>query len=374
MLHLILAGGGHAHVIMLEHLIKHPCAKLQVGLISPTKKQAYSGMLPGWVNNTYALEACQIDLQQLCIRAGAVFISGKLAGLDTKQQQVILDDQRLLDYDLVSLAMGSQPNQFNGPSSSSHWVAMKPFANFTQQWHTWQQHLNPNQAATLTIAGGGAGAVEIALAARQVMPCRDLAYQRQIIIYAGPKGVMNGFSHRTRGLILKSLQQAEIRVINEYIDVSKPLHQQAPNDFYLLITSAKPGLSLHASELALDAFGFVLVDEFQRSISHSNVFAAGDICSRPSTFLQRSGVHAIRAGKQLAHNLLAACHSNTLQPYWPRRHNLYLISCSDQTAVGSYGINLGFFSINIALRGRWLWLLKNHIDLKFVSRFKSPKQ
>ncbi|MBT6099982.1 MAG: hypothetical protein HOH40_00625, partial [Oceanospirillaceae bacterium] len=47
------------------------------------------------------------------------------------------------------------------------------------------QHLNPNQAATLTIAGGGAGAVEIALAARQVMPCRGLAAQRQIIIYAG---------------------------------------------------------------------------------------------------------------------------------------------------------------------------------------------
>lgn len=384
MKHLALVGGGHAHVIMLEQLIIKPCPDLKISLISPTKKQAYSGMLPGWINNTYMLETCQIDLQDLCLRAGVRFILGKLKQLNAQQQQLVLHDESALDYDLLSLAIGSQPNLVGDIAVPNTWVAVKPFDAFTQSWQTWQQQLNPKLPATLTIAGGGAGAVEIALAARHVMPYQA-KLDHQIIIYAGPNGVMSGFNSKVRHLIMRQLEKANITLVHEYIDFSQPMPasvaQPGPQNFHLRVSTAKPALSFGASELALDADGFVLVDEFQRSVSHPNVFAAGDICSRPSTPLQRSGVHAIRAGKALAYNLLVSAKGSesgsspnsltTLQAYWPRRNNLYLISCADQSAIASYGVNLGLFNMNIALHGRWVWRLKNYIDVNFMKRFKA---
>lgn len=374
MKHLVLVGGGHAHVIMLEQLINKPCPSLKISLISPTKKQAYSGMLPGWINNTYALETCQIDLQNLCSRAGVTFILGKLAHFNAQQQQLVLHDESALDYDLLSLAIGSQPNLVGDIAALNEWVAVKPFDAFTQTWQTWQQQLNLKLPATLTIAGGGAGALEIALAARHMMPYRA-KLEHKIIIYAGPNGVMSGFNSKVRHLIMRQLKKAHITLVYEYIDFSQAMSanvaKPSMQNFHLRVSTAKPALSFGDSGLALDAEGFVLVDEFQRSVSHPNVFAAGDICSRPTTHLQRSGVHAIRAGKQLAYNLLATNNSATLRAYWPRHNNLYLISCADQSAIASYGFNLGPFKMNVALHGRWVWRLKNHIDISFMNRFKA---
>ena len=115
-------------------------------------------MLPGWINNTYALETCQIDLQNLCSRAGVTFILGKLAHFNAQQQQLVLHDESALDYDLLSLAIGSQPNLVGDIAALNEWVAVKPFDAYTQTWQTWQQQLNLKLPATLTIAGGGAGA------------------------------------------------------------------------------------------------------------------------------------------------------------------------------------------------------------------------
>lgn len=241
MKHLVLVGGGHAHVIMLEQLINKPCPSLKISSISPTTKQAYSGMLPGWINNTYTLDTCQIDLQDLCLRAGVTFILGKLAHLNA-QQQLVLHDENALDYDLLSLAIGSQPNLIGDIAALNEWVAVKPFDAFTQ---TWQQQLNLKLRARLTIAGGGAGAgaVEIALAARYVMPYQA-KLDHQIIIYAGPNGVMSGFNDKVRHLIMRQLKKAHITLVHEDIDFSQamPANVAKPStqNFHLRVSTAKP--------------------------------------------------------------------------------------------------------------------------------------
>ncbi|MNC93710.1 Pyridine nucleotide-disulfide oxidoreductase [compost metagenome] len=59
---------------------------------------------------------------------------------------------------------------------------------------------------------------------------------------------------------------------------------------------------LRASGLATDERGFVLVDEQLRSVSHPEVFAAGDCATLRHAPHAKSGVYAVRHGEVLAQN------------------------------------------------------------------------
>ena len=377
MTHLVLAGGGHAHVLVLEHLMKQPVTGLQVTLISNCAQQYYSGMLPGWMNGIYSTHQCQIDLAQLCYKAGARFVLGHVTHIDTKAQRVCLQDQLGVEYGLVSLALGSR-TKANLISTNSV-CSVKPFDQFAHRWQQWRRLQSTFTTTQLTIIGSGAAGVELALAARQVM--LDDTVNRKIILYTGPKGVLPQFHHKVQKLALQALAKAKGEVVEQY---AAPAQYEAQyktdaSRFTIFANGAQPSVVLNGpaldSDLALDDKGFVLVDEYQRSISHLNVFAAGDICSRPNTPLQRSGVHAIRAGAVLAHNLVSqhlnreSEHNSALRAFVPRRHNLYILSCSDGSAIASYAISWGTATWHFAIKANRIWYLKNWIDTRFIRRF-----
>ena len=60
----ILVGGGHAHVFVLDYLIKNTPADVDVTIISPSAWQDYSGMLPGWMAGYYDLSDCRINVKR----------------------------------------------------------------------------------------------------------------------------------------------------------------------------------------------------------------------------------------------------------------------------------------------------------------------
>ena len=79
---LVLAGGGHAHLAVLDALARDPLRDVEVTLVTPTPEQAYSGMLPGLIAGHYRFEQAHIDLARLCQWAGVRFITGSVIGLD----------------------------------------------------------------------------------------------------------------------------------------------------------------------------------------------------------------------------------------------------------------------------------------------------
>jgi NADH dehydrogenase FAD-containing subunit len=100
------------------------------------------------------------------------------------------------------------------------------------------------------------------------------------------------------------------------------------------------------------------VDSCHRSVSHSDVFAAGDVCSREDPRFARSGVHAVRAGPVLAANLVVALMGGHLRQYRPRRRSLYLLACGPRNAIVSWG--------KLSASGKWAWRWKDRIDRGFV--------
>ena len=62
---LLLVGGGHAQLAVLQALARQRPRAVEAVLLTPSPWQWYSGMLPGWMAGHYRAEDCRIDLHPL---------------------------------------------------------------------------------------------------------------------------------------------------------------------------------------------------------------------------------------------------------------------------------------------------------------------
>ncbi len=119
------------------------------------------------------------------------------------------------------------------------------------------------------------------------------------------------------------------------------------------------------SGLALDEQGFIAVDATQRSTSHAQVFAAGDISSRRDLSPARCGARDDQAGPTLAHNLAAVVAGREPKAHQPPAHTMDLLACGTHYAIGSWG--------RYSFEGRWVSWLKERLDRQFVARYQALK-
>ena len=102
-----------------------------------------------------------------------------------------------------------------------------------------------------------------------------------------------------------------------------------------------------------------------QSVSHDNIFAAGDCASieradgKPPP--PKAGVFAVRAGPILIQNLPALIAGGALADYVPQEDFLKLLMTGDGEAIG--------FRFGFAMRGPWVWRLKDMIDRSFMDLF-----
>jgi pyridine nucleotide-disulfide oxidoreductase family protein len=361
---LVLIGGGHAHLFVLKQLSEQKLVDVEITLITPEPFQIYSGMLPGWMAGHYPLENIQIDLRPWVKAVDAHLILDVIVGIDAEKRCVRLSNGHVVHYDLLSLDTGSETNISGLRLLGKRLLPVKPLSHFIELWSDLLADIQHKNDYVLVVIGGGAASVELVLAAQ--FSIQKINTQVRVCLVFPETGLLTAHPAQVRHRVVQRLQRAGVQLIAHRAcgteqGVLLSTGKTLVADVVIAATGAQQADWLATSGLKLGNDGFIAVDAFQRSVSHTNVFATGDVCSRQDISVTRSGVHAVHAGPVLANNLLAALSHRAMQSYQPRRSPLYLISCGEQYAVASWG--------QFSYQGYWVWRWKDYIDRGFIQRF-----
>ncbi len=340
-----------------------PLSGVRVSLVSDVASAPYSGMLPGHIAGLYSWEEMHIDLRRLCAAAGVVFVRGEVSGLDAANRTVRLNGRPSLRYDVLSINTGGTPAPGSVPGAAEFAIPAKPVPELLAGWSRIQSAAR-ERPVRVVLTGGGAGGVELALGMR-----RQLGDQAEITLVHRGETLLDSHPPKAASLLSTVLQERGIRVLtstevraitSRQVLLSGPEPASLEADFVLWVTSVAPAPWLASSGLAVDAAGFVRVSESLQSLSHPEVFAAGDTVAFPRP-LPKSGVYAVRMARPLADNLRNYFADRPLRRWRPQRSFLSLIGTADGKAVASRG--------RWAFRAAWLWKLKDRIDRRFMRRF-----
>jgi selenide,water dikinase len=350
---LLLAGGGHAHAVVLRAFARRRPRGIAITLVSPSERHTYSGMVPGLIAGHYRIEDVQLDLRRLAAAAGAQFVRSSITRIFPEKRKAALSDGSALDYDVASLNIGSHADT-SVPGSAEHGLPAKPFEPFIARV---QPLLRAD--ASIAIAGGGVAGLELAMALRHRAQCR-------VTVYSAKSGLKPALARRLAAAVhrlgVELRTDAPVEAVHSRAEVDAAGKRQK-HDLVVLATGAAPAAWLKASGLGIDARGFVQVDHALRSVSHPGVFAAGDCTAIEGERVPKSGVYAVRQGEVLARNLLRAMKKETLERYEPQSRALALISCGERYAVAEWG--------EWTAEGAWAWRWKDWIDRRWMASFRS---
>lgn len=371
---LVLIGGGHAHVSVIKHFAMHPVPGVRLTVISRDLLAPYSGMLPGYVAGHYSLAECHIDLAPLVKFANGRFIHAEVIGLDLDQRQIHCRDRIPINYDVLSINIGSAPDLSGSGNNDSTIVPVKPISGFVNRWHQLlTRTLQYNGELNIGVVGAGAGGVELTLAMqyRLQKECRDLGktdLQINFHIFDSNKAVLASHNPNVRKQFTRILQnrKVELHLHQRIIDTDSGLlktesGQQFNMDEVLWVSRASAQAWLRETGLALTDDGFIKLKPTLQSSSHPDVFAAGDIAYMEDYPRPKAGVFAVRQGPPLAENLVRTLTKKPLQAFKPQTKFLSLISTGDQCAVASRG----WWTFS----GKFMWVWKDWIDRRFMEKF-----
>jgi pyridine nucleotide-disulfide oxidoreductase family protein len=368
---LVLAGAGHAHALVLRELVRQPMPGVEIVLISPEPLAPYSGMVPGWLAGHYRFDEIAIDFAPLAAAAGARWCQGEIHALDPARRQLRLADGGTLDYEVLSLNVGSTLHA--PPAEHAQMLPLRPLAMLRRRYEPllerWANERS-ERPFVVTAVGGGAAGFEALLAVLSRL--RALRPERAVqgSLLTRGTSLLAGLAPAARRAAFRALDRAGVTVQLggswcEAVDRS--------SDVVLWATGAQAHEwqrdPARRGALAVDDQGFVRIDEQLRSVSHPQVYATGDCASWPGEGLPKAGVHAVRMGPVLAGNLRAALRGPAgaadLRPHRPQRHFLALLATGDGRAIASRG--------PFGAEGAWAWRWKDRIDRHFLRQFEVPR-
>jgi pyridine nucleotide-disulfide oxidoreductase family protein len=359
---LLLLGGGHAHVHVLHDLAKRNLAGAEVVLVSPFDDSIYSGMVPGWVAGHYALDECRIAVAALALAGGVRFARAAAVALDAAAREVTLSDGRALAYDVLSIDTGSVLPRDVIPGARVHALPVRPMEGFVAHL---SEVLLASELHDIAIIGSGAAGVELAMALQHRLGGDDHV---RVSLVCGTPEPLAGFAAGTVHKAMRALKKRHVTLLPDTCTQILSDHVLLAHGTRLACDVAVLALGPHApawlrgSGLSLDASGFVSIGATLQSVSHPEVFAAGDVASRGDAPHPKSGVHAVRAGPPLARNLRRHMAGQPLRNHQPPKRTLNLLSCGGKTAIATWG--------RWSVKGDWVWRWKDHIDRAFVERYR----
>lgn len=371
---LVLIGGGHSHVEVLKKFAMAPLPGVRISVVARDLHTPYSGMLPGLVAGLYSFEDAHVDLRPLCQFAGATLIHDEAFGLDLENQRVLFSGRPALDYDILSINIGSRQATQSVPGASEFATAVKPINRFMASWEKIiARVLSVPGRYRIGVIGAGAAGVEVILSMQHRL--RNLLEEHNrdpndisLTLVSKSSRILASFDPGVTARFMRILKERDVAVITgveavkagaERVQLSNGEHLDL--DDILWVTEGGSQSWLKQAGLAVDANGFIELNDTLQSISHPRVFAAGDIANVGAHPRPKAGVIAVRQGRPLAENLRRALLGQSLKSFKPQKNMLALIGTGDRYAIATRG--------KWHAEGKWVWRWKDWIDRRWMAKY-----
>jgi selenide,water dikinase len=365
---LVLLGGGHAHVHVLKAIGHALDPAVSVTLVTPVERQVYSGMVPGLVAGHYARNDCGIDLAPLARHARALVVRSSVTLINPAMREVILANGEIVPYDVLSINVGAQPFAGAAAGVAGHAIAVRPLERFLAGWERVLERARSGGMNAVSVVGGGAAGLELAFAMQHRFRQEIGAGAPHVRVLTDAHTFLPEYPTPVRGRLLRQALRGNIGLhaqcrVGEvgpgYLRLKDNIEFATDATFW--VTGAAAHGFIRDSGLRTDERGFLAVNDFQQSLSHPEVFGAGDCATNLQNPRPKAGVFAVRAGPALAANLMAALHGGPLEHHVSARRFLALISCGRRYAIGVYG--------PLSFEGGWVWHWKDRIDRRFLAGY-----
>jgi selenide,water dikinase len=371
---IVLIGGGHSHVAVLKRFGMKPVPGVRLTLIARDVHTPYSGMLPGLIAGHYNYDEAHVDLRPLCQFAGARLYNDEAVGLDLAAKFVRCATRPPVPYDLLSINIGSRPRISDVQGAEDHATPVKPINRFVDRWDQLAGRVlaqaGPHRIA---VVGAGAAGVEVLLAMQHRLQGMltdagrgseelefHLVSRAEDLMPAFPKNVTRRFLRvlGERGVQVHAGAEA-VGVDNGKLSLDNGAVLAL--DEIVWATGSGAASWLQGTGLGLDEDGFIAVNDRLQSVTHPDVFAAGDIAAVTSHPRPKSGVFAVRQGRPLADNLRRSVLGRNLRSFSPQRTYLSLVSTGDKYAVAT--------KAGLSFEGKWVWTWKDWIDRRWMRKY-----
>jgi selenide,water dikinase len=305
--------------------------------------------------------------------AGARLYHDDVIGLDLANRTVHCRQHPDVLYDVLSLNIGSTPGFAQVPGAKQVVVPVKPISTFVQRWeHLVTRVLAAPDGVRIGVVGAGAGGVELTLAMqfRLQHMLRDAGRTDTVEyhLFSGSPSILPAHHRRVQVKLRRVLAARGIHVHEgcRVVEVYKEGLRCADGRVYeleeiLWVTDAAAPAWLAEAGLAVDERGFVLVHAALQSVSHPDVFAAGDVPLWPyprEKSRRDRRAPGQTAGSEPAPSLIGRTPRPCATEKW-----LALISTGDKYAIASRG--------SWSVEGRWVWHWKDWIDRRFMRTYNA---
>ncbi len=362
---LVLVGGGHAHLHVMQQINSVNISNLQVVLISEFPYQYYSGMAANFIEGVYDEEQIRFNLQELCTKYQVQFVQGRVVHIDGNFKKVTLSDETVIPFDILSMDTGSKMAGSSLVGMQTYGVPVKPLVNLHKIRKACQEGIS--EGAHLVVVGAGAAGVEIALALQSYK--EKLKQQGSVTLVESSDTILRGYRPALKNQVMKVLVKKNIQIclnakVTEICKNSLVINtgEQILYDDLIWAGGIAADALYKESGLPVDEKGFMLVNSHLQSLSYPFIFGAGDCVSFANyKNVAKVGVYAIREAPILADNIVRFSQGKPLKRYTPQNFYLSILSLAHQTGILQYG--------KLVFQGTWCWKLKDYIDRSFMKKY-----
>lgn len=366
--HLVLVGGGHAHLTTLSNIRDFIARGHRVTVIGPGPYHYYSGMSPGMLSGYYRPREIRFHTRKTVLDRGGRFIQDKVVRVHPRERELTLLSGDTLSYDIASFNVGSLVPNGSISGNDQTVFQVKPIENLLRGKRAVESRLSSQMSGDtlkLVVVGGGPAGVELSGALWKLTEGSDIS----ISLIAGA-GLLEGHPKRVRSLAKASLEERGIRIVEgtrarsvAQNTVSLENGTVIPADLAFIASGVKPNPLFVNSPVPTGEDGGLLVNHHLQSPEYPEIFGGGDCIALAGEKLARVGVYAVRQNPVLYHNLLAALENSPLNRFDPGNPSFLLIlNMGDGTGILKKG--------RLVAAGRLAFRIKDTIDRKFMRKFQ----